>query len=183
MLDKEKCIDVISKKTGGSKENSEKVLENIIQNITGALKDGKIVKISDFGVFKVMPSEKRQKENDLLLGENTIQFKAAKYLDDKVNQIDIVESLLNKGKLTNDEAKILNRIFINSKEKKDEFNDVAEENLIFLEVKDIAVSTGFEIKDVERLVNKLIDKKILNTMVYYGQADSVYLRANYRKYL
>lgn len=183
MLDKKKCIDVISKKTGGSKEKSEKVLDTIIQNITSSLEGRKVVKISDFGIFKVVPSEKRQEENELLSVENTIQFKAAKYLEDKVNQIDIVKSLLNKGKITNDEAKILDRIFIKSKEKKDEFSDSAVENLIFLEVKDIAVATSFETKDVERLVNKLIDKKILNTMVYYGQIDSVYLRANYRKYL
>lgn len=184
-MNKQEVINSISKTTGISKEKSKQVLNNILNNITDALAKGEEVKIKDFGVFKrVLRSERKgrnpqTREEFIIPATNVPQFKSAMYLKNKVNKTDVVLGLFNKKKISIEEAEVLNIVFNHSKRmRKNNEND-----LLIVEVEQIMKDSNLEFKEAERISNQLIDKKILNTMVYYGDTDSVYLRADYRKYL
>lgn len=186
-VNKHEIVDFISKKVGISNHQSEQVVNGIIEVITVSLSKGEVVKIPEFGVFKTVKRNERKERNpqsgsELIIPLTIIpQFKAAEFLKNKVNQIDFLQSMVTKGKVTIEEAKVLKSVVDHSKELKRKHKD--EETLLFVDVEQIAKDCNIKLQEAERISNTLIKKRILNTMVYYGATDSVYLRANYKKYL
>jgi nucleoid DNA-binding protein len=186
-MNKTELIKEVSHKTKLSKDQAGKAVNEILNSITSALQSGEEVKINDFGAFQVTEKSERKGRNPQTGEEITIassktpQFKAAKTLKDSVNQRDFIESFLAAGKLNEEEARVLAYVVEENRKAKETGGNSDE--LVFVEVKDMAEALKLDFKETESIANKLIMKRILNTMVYYSEVDSVYLRANYRKYV
>ncbi len=183
-MNKKELIQAISHKTNLSKDQSTKVLNEIVSAITQALAKNEEVKINDFGTFQVMAKSERKGRNPQTGEEITIaaskalQFKAAKVLKDIVNERDFIENFVAAGKITDQEAQILKFVVAESRSAK-----AATEAPTIVETQKIADAVNLEFREAEIIANRLISKRILNTEVYSSQIDSVFLRGNYRKYL
>ncbi|TWT27250.1 HU family DNA-binding protein [Planomicrobium sp. CPCC 101110] len=186
-MNKTELIQAVSNKTKLPKDQASKALNEILSSITQALKSGEEVKINDFGAFQVAEKAERKGRNPQSGEEITIaaskapQFKAAKTLKDAVNGRDWIEDLLAAEKLTEEEAKVLS--FVVEENRKAKEADGESEERISVEVKDIADALELDFRETESIANRLIGKRILNTEVFTSQIDSVFLRANYRKYI
>lgn len=183
-MNKTELIKEVAHKSKLPKDQAAKAVNEIINSITSALQNGEEVKINDFGAFQVTEKSERKGRNPQTGEEMTIaaskvpQFKSAKVLKDFVNGRNFIEELLAAGKLTDEEAKILSYVVEEYQKSK-----VANDDLVLVEVKDIAESLGLEFNEAEITVNRLIGKRILNTEVFTSQIDKVFLRANYRKFV
>ncbi|TWT01847.1 HU family DNA-binding protein [Planomicrobium sp. CPCC 101079] len=186
-MNKTELIQAVSNKTKLSKDQASKAVNEILGSITQALQNSEEVKINDFGAFQVAEKSERKGRNPQTGEEITIaaskspQFKAAKTLKDAVNGRDWIEDLLAAGKLTEDEAKVLSFVVEENRNTKEAGGN--SEERILVEVKDIAESLELDFRETESIANRLIGKRILNTEVFTSQIDTVFLRANYRKYI
>lgn len=186
-MNKNDLILAISEKSGISVKKAKKVVNSITASIQETLSKSEDVKISDFGSFQVVTKKERKGRNPqtneeiLIPSSKSPVFKAAQFLKDKVNDRDFIMKLLTVKKIDAEEAETLKYVAIKSKELKESNNN--NDDLFMIEVEDIAKHFKVPVEEVKKSVEKLINKKVLNTMVYYGDVDSVYLRADYRKYL
>jgi nucleoid DNA-binding protein len=182
-MNKKELIQAVSHKSNLTIGQAGKVVNGIFVNISQALADGQEVKINDFGAFQVAEKKERKGRNPQTGEEITIpsskapQFKAAKVLKDFVNQRDFIEKFLETGKVTGEEARVLRYVVEESRKAADD-----NPNKI-IETEKISQDLNMDFKDAEKIVNRLIGKRILNTEVYTSQIDSVFLRGNYRKYV
>lgn len=89
-MNKKELIDVVAEATKLSKKDATVVVDSVFQQITSALSQGKDVKISGFGTFKVKERAERKARNIktgeeiLVPSHKTPVFKAAKQLKDFV---------------------------------------------------------------------------------------------------
>ena len=81
----------ISSILGFPKLYAENFLKNTIKTLINGLRQDRILKIDNFGTFKVVKKNKRvgrnpkTKEEYEISSRNTTSFKAAKYLKNKIN--------------------------------------------------------------------------------------------------
>lgn len=182
-MNKKELIQKVADKSKLTKDQAGKAVNDIIVEITEALSNGQEVKINDFGAFQIAEKKERKGRNPQTGEEITIpsskapQFKAAKVLKDFVNQRDFIEKFLGTGKVTEEEARVLRYVVEESKKAADD-----NPNKI-IETDKISQDLNISFKDAEKIVNRLIGKRILNTEVYTSQIHNVFLRGNYRKYL
>lgn len=182
-MNKKELIQAVSHKSKLTKDQAGKAVNEILAGISQALAYGQEVKINDFGAFHVAEKKERKGRNPQtgeaisIPASKTPQFKAAKVLKDFVNQRDFIEKFLETGKVTEEEARVLRYVVEESRGTRDD-----NPNKI-VETEKIAKDLNISFKDAERIVNRLIGKRILNTEVYTSQIDNVFLKGNYRKYL
>lgn len=182
-MNKKELIQAVSHKSKLTKDQAGKAVNEILAGISQALADGQEVKINDFGAFQVAEKKERKGRNPQtgeaisIPASKTPQFKAAKVLKDFVNQRDFIEKFLETGKVTDEEARVLRYVVEESRKAGDD-----NPNKI-IETEKISQDLNIAFKDAEKIVNRLIGKRILNTEVYTSRIDSVFLRGNYRKYL
>lgn len=183
IMNKKELINAVSNRSKLTKDHASKVVNEILNSISEALTKGEEVKINDFGAFQVASKSERKGRNPQTGEEITIpitkvpQFKAAKVLKDIVNHRDFIENFLETGKVTEEEARVLRYVVEESRKATDD----SSKNVI--ETEKISKDLNLSFRDAEKIANRLIGKRILNTEVFTSQIDAVFLRANYRKYL
>jgi nucleoid DNA-binding protein len=178
-LNKTELVSAVAEKTQLSKSKAEEVINNLLEIIASNLSTGEKIQLLGFGSFEVKSRSERTGRNPQTGETITIpaaripSFTAGKLLKDIVNNKTFIEDFLSKGKINEVEANILTYVYENCN--KNEFGQI--------EVKDIAENLKLDNESLDKMVADLIAKKLLNTMVYYGPTDSVYLPARWRKYL
>jgi DNA-binding protein HU-beta len=178
-LNKTELISEVVGKTQLSKSKAEEVVNNLINIITSNLTIGEKIQLLGFGTFEVKSRAERIGRNPQTGEAITIpaasipSFTAGKLLKDIVNNKTFIEEFLLKGRINEVEANILQYVYENSN--KNQFGEV--------EVKEIAENLKLDPEALDKMIAKLIEKKLLNTMVYYGPTDAVYLQSRWRKYL
>ncbi len=75
-MSKKDLIDNVAKELDMTKDKAGQVVDAVIDGIKGALKDGKEVRIPDFGTFKVADRKAREGRNPLT--GKTMQIPASK---------------------------------------------------------------------------------------------------------
>lgn len=181
MMNKSDLISVVSEKGDLSNTKSAKMVDTLLNIIVSKLSQGEKVQLPGFGTFEVKSKAERTGRNPQTGEEIKIpaakvpSFTPGKVLKSVVNQKSLIDEFLKEKKINEKEAEFLTYIIEKIKEDKEIFLQV--------EYKDIAKDLGMAYEDVEKVGKRLIQKSILDTMVYYGDTDSVYLRSNWRKYL
>jgi DNA-binding protein HU-beta len=90
-MSKKDLIDAVAKELELTKERAGQVVDTVIDQIKAAMKDGKEVRLPDFGTFKVAKRDARKGRNPLTGKEIDIpastvpKFTAAKGLKDLLN--------------------------------------------------------------------------------------------------
>lgn len=90
-MNKSALAEMVHAKIGGTKVQSEEVVQSIFDAITGTLKKGDEVSIAGFGIFSVTKKAARQARNPktgemvAVAAKNAPKFKPGKALKDAVN--------------------------------------------------------------------------------------------------
>lgn len=183
-MNKKELIQAVSHKSKLTKDQAGKAVNEILAGISQALADGQEVKINDFGAFQVAEKKERKGRNPQtgeaisIPASKTPQFKPAKVLKDFVNQRDFIEKFLETGKVTDEEARVLRYVVEESRKGLEE-----TDKPVNLETQQIADGLNLSFLEAEKIANRLIGKRILNTKVFTSRIETIFLRANYRKYL
>lgn len=178
-MNKEELIAAVAQKSQLSKSQTEKVVNTLFEVITSSLAEGKKIQIIGFGAFEVKERSERMGRNPktgeeiLIAASKNPVFMPGKILKDIVNHKSFIDGFIKSGKINEKETEILK--YVCSESDSGNFSE--------LEIKEIAKELNMDIENIEIIIDSLISKKILDTMVYYGPIDSVYLRSRYRKYL
>lgn len=90
-MNKSALAEMVHAKIGGTKVQSEEVVQSIFDAIAGTLKKGDEVSIAGFGIFSVTKKAARQARNPktgemvAVAAKNAPKFKPGKALKDAVN--------------------------------------------------------------------------------------------------
>jgi DNA-binding protein HU-beta len=90
-MNKAELAEAVAKETGLTKVKSGEVIASIVNNITGALKNGEKVSLVGFGTWSTTKRAERKGRNPktgeeiTIAGKNVTKFKAGNELSKKVN--------------------------------------------------------------------------------------------------
>ena len=91
-LTKEILAENINRQFGLTKSFSEKLINSLVFHLTNTVKTDKILKIKNFGTFKILNKKERigrnpkSKEKFVISKRNVIVFKTSKSLNNKLNK-------------------------------------------------------------------------------------------------
>ena len=91
-LTKEILAENINRQFGLTKSFSEKLINSLVFHLTNTVKTDKILKIKNFGTFKILNKKERigrnpkSKEKFVISKRNVIVFKTSKSLNNKLNR-------------------------------------------------------------------------------------------------
>ena len=91
-LTKEILAENINRQFGLTKSFSEKLINSLIFHLTNTVKTDKILKIKNFGTFRILNKKERigrnpkSKEKFVISKRNVIVFKTSKSLNNKLNK-------------------------------------------------------------------------------------------------
>ncbi|WP_110113059.1 hypothetical protein [Bacillus sp. CGMCC 1.16541] len=159
-MDFTQLVSEVAAKTQMSKAQSEIVLHDIFEAVSRRLQEGGLIPVTE-GMFVDW--------KDQLASYNILTFKRG----NQVNQHAFIDELRSQEDITKEEATFARYVF----------NQTKTNQIIMIDLTDIAHHLNMEMNEAVKVANRLIDKNILHTLDYYEPVERVCLGARWRKYL
>ncbi|WP_347861068.1 HU family DNA-binding protein [Salimicrobium sp. PL1-032A] len=178
-MNKVDLVNDITNKTGLTKKEADNAVNYTLEIITEELRKGKKVQLHILGIFDIKTRKQRQGrnpqsgENINIPAQKVPTFKPSTVLKRVVNGVSLID-IISKNRNLNDEEDRLVRYVINETQK---------DELTQIELTDAAKNFKMSYEKVQSIAESVIDKNILDTMVYFREIDTVHLLEKYHVYL
>ncbi|WP_079480556.1 HU family DNA-binding protein [Halobacillus salinus] len=178
-MNKTELTSRVVEKTNLEKKDIQNALSGILEVLTESLSKGEKIQIPNIGTFDVKKRSERKGRNPQTGEEITIPetkypaFSPSDVLKRVVNNVSVLEVLNQNKEISKEEENVLN--YVIEKTKRNELTQI--------ELKNISVDLDLSFEEVKRIIGDLMKKKVLDTMVYYGDVDVVHLQMKYHVYL